>query len=333
MKMNDPHRTDRLHALILLSAMAWHSFGVQAADAPPAPPMAAPPAMMAAPPAPVPALVPPAVAIARPAPSEVALVTESLSKFLAQADPATKTVLSKYPDLVVVQAPRTNSAIVPLLSPGFRAKHDANVEIARKGDIDVLFMGDSITDFWRDAGRGDVPNPPRAGKAVFDRYYGAMKVANFGISGDTTQGVLYRLQSGEGQGFKPKAIMLMIGTNNTGRNSAPEIAEGIGAVVLEMRKDFPDARILLLAVFPRGNPGDPARATIAEINQKIAKLDDGKNVFYLDIGNKFLNADSVITTDIMNDRLHPTEKGYEIWAEAVKEPLAKLMAAAPSPAH
>jgi lysophospholipase L1-like esterase len=193
-------------------------------------------------------------------------------------------------------------------------------------------MGDSITDFWRNAGRAGVTNPPTAGKAVFDKYYGGMKVANFGISGDTTQGVLYRLQDGEGQGFKPKAIMLMIGTNNNGRNSPPEIAEGIGAVVLEMRKDFPDAKILLLAVFPRGNPGDSARAAIADINQKIAGLDDGKNVFYLDIGSKFLNSDGVITPDIMADRLHPTEKGYEIWAEAVKEPLAKLLAATPTPA-
>jgi beta-glucosidase len=255
----------------------------------------------------------------------VAQVNESLKKFLTQTDPGTKAILDKYPELLAVQAPRANSAIVPALNPGFRNKHAANLELAQKGDIDFLLMGDSITDNWRSAGRAGVTNPAGAGKAVFDKYYGAMKAANFGIGGDTTQGVLYRLQDGEGQGFKPKAIMLMIGTNNTGRNSPPEIAEGVGAIVLEMRKDFPDAKILLLAIFPRGNPGDPARAAIAEINQKIAKLDDGKNVFYLGIGSKFLNADGVITPDIMADRLHPTEKGYEIWAEAVKEPLAKLL--------
>src|SRR6185312_13361727 len=106
-------------------------------------------------------------------------------------------------------------------------------------------------------------------------------------AGDTTQGVLWGLQNGEGQGFSPKAIMLMIGTNNTGGNTAPEIAEGIGAVVMEMRKDFPNAKILLLAVFPRGNPGDRVRDQIAEINKTIAKLDDGQHVFYLDIGPKF----------------------------------------------
>ncbi|MBM3832223.1 MAG: GDSL family lipase [Verrucomicrobia bacterium] len=183
----------------------------------------------------------------------------------------------------------------------------------------MLFMGDSITDFWRNAS-GNF-----AGKPVFDKYFSEMKVANFGISGDTTQGVLSRLQNGEGQGFKPKAIMLMIGTNNTGRNSPPEIAEGIGAVVLEMRKDFPDAKILLLAVFPRSTPENPVRSAIRAINQTIAKLHDGRHVFYLDIGNKFLDAEGNIPRDVMMDGLHPSTKGYEIWAEAVKEPLANLL--------
>jgi lysophospholipase L1-like esterase len=152
-----------------------------------------------------------------------------------------------------------------------------------------------------------------------------MKVANFGISGDTTQGVLFRLQNGEGQGFQPKAIMLMIGTNNAGNCSSAEIAEGVGAIVLEMRKDFPAAKILLLGIFPRANPGDPIRKTVLDVNPLIAKLHDGKNIFYLDIGAKFLDADGVLTAEIMPDKLHPTEKGYEIWAEAVKEPLAELL--------
>jgi lysophospholipase L1-like esterase len=152
-----------------------------------------------------------------------------------------------------------------------------------------------------------------------------MKVANFGIAGDTTQGVLFRLKNGEGQGFSPKAVMLMIGTNNTMRNSAGEIAEGIGAVVLELQKDFPNAKILLLAIFPRNTPEDPVRETIAEINATISKLHDGKTVFYLDIGAKFLDDKGNIPKDVMSDALHPTTKGYEIWAEAVKEPLANLL--------
>ena len=274
-----------------------------------------------------PAPVPAAVAIARPTAEEVQLAERSLASFLETADPAVKAINQKYPGLISVRVPPPNSAVVPSLAPFFQSKHQANLEVAKKGDIDVLFMGDSITDFWRSA-EGNM-----AGKPVFDKYYGSMKAANFGIAGDTTQGVLYRLQHGEGQGFSPKAVMLMIGTNNAGRNTAPEIAEGIGAIVLEMQKDFPKAKILLLGIFPRSTPNDPVRKTIAEINGIISRLNDGNRVYYLDIGAKFLDADGNISRDIMSDSLHPTTKGYEIWAEAVKESLANLMKDIPTPAN
>jgi lysophospholipase L1-like esterase len=161
---------------------------------------------------------------------------------------------------------------------------------------------------------------------MFDKYFGHIKTANFAIAGDTTQGVLWGLANGEGQGFSPKTVMLMIGTNNTGGQTAPEIAEGIGAVVLEMRKDFPTAKILLLAVFPRSTPGDPVRDKIAEINKLISKLDDGQHVFYLDIGQKFLDDKGEFLPDAFRpDNLHPAAKGYDIWGAAVKDKLAELM--------
>ena len=223
----------------------------------------------------------------------------------------------------------TNSAIVPKLNPAFMPRHNDFVEIAKKGDIDVLFMGDSITDWWRNpGGTNGFPhgvNGAYTGKPVFDKYFGSWKVANFGIAGDTTQGVLWRLQNGEGQGYQPKVIMLMIGTNNTRRNSAPQIAEGVTAVVQELRKDFPDAKILLLGIFPRSGRTSPLRAEITAINEIISKLNDSQHIFYLDIGSKFLNADGSIPKDIMSDGLHPTTKGYEIWAEAVKGPLDNLL--------
>ena len=177
----------------------------------------------------------------------------------------------------------------------------------------VVFMGDSITDGWRNTG-----------KAVFDQFYAPLKAANFGIGGDTTQGVLWRLQNGEGAGFKPKAIMLLIGTNNSGSGTSAEIAEGVGAVVLQLRTSFPDAKILLLAIFPRVDK-DVQKQLVAAANPIIAKLHDGQHVFYLDIGQKFLAADGSISRDIMNDGLHPTAKGYQIWADAVKDQLAELM--------
>jgi lysophospholipase L1-like esterase len=284
----------------------------------------------ATPPGPA-AEVPDAVRMARPSDAEVAKVRAKLAKM---------SLLKKYPDLVRVNPPAPlseNTAIRPSLSSGFAMKHEQNLEVARQGEANLLFMGDSITDFWRNeqgiGGRGGGPAAappadgviPYAGKAVLDKYFGQWKVANYGIAGDTTQGVLYRLQNGEGEGINPKAIMLMIGTNNTGRNSAGEIAEGIGACVLELEKDFPNARILLLAVFPRGRPDDPARETIAQINKTISRLDDGKKVFYLDINKGFLDAQGNIPTDVMSDALHPTSKGYEIWAKAVIDPITAMM--------
>jgi lysophospholipase L1-like esterase len=276
----------------------------------------------AQPPAPAaPAQVPAAVAIARPSSAEVDAARAAFQRFLAAADPATRALVDKYPGLLEVRPPQPNTAVIPALAPQFQAKHQANLAVAKQGDSEVLFMGDSITDFWRNT-EGNF-----AGKPVLDKYFGHWKVANFGIAGDTTQGVLYRLKNGEGTGFKPKAIMLMIGTNNTARNTAAEIAEGIGAVVLELQRDFPDAKILLLGVFPRGRATDPVRGTIAEINRTIAKLNDGNRVRYLDIGAGFLDADGNIPADVMSDGLHPSGKGYEIWAKAVTAPLTELMGA------
>ena len=272
-------------------------------------------------PKPEPAPVPDIVAIPRPNADEVELAEQGLKKYLDNADPAIKEINRKYPGLFAINVPRpVNTAIIPSLAGWFNQKHQNNLQVAGQGgDIDVLFMGDSITDFWRNA------DGAYAGKPVMDKYFGDLKIFNFGIAGDTTQGVLYRLQNGEGQGFSPKAIMLMIGTNNTMQNNAAEIAEGIGAVVLELQKDFPKAKILLLAVFPRGTPDDPVRATIAEINNKISKVHDGKKVYYMDIGDNFLDDNGFISADIMSDALHPSTKGYEIWAEAVKDKLRNLI--------
>jgi len=150
-------------------------------------------------------------------------------------------------------------------------------------------------------------------------------VPSFDLANHLTQGVLWGLQNGEGTGFQPKAIMMMIGTNNSGGNTGPEIAEGVGAIVLELRKDFPNAKILLLAIFPRNAPTSPARKVNADASAIYSKLADNQHVFYMDIGQKFLSPDGTISTEIMADGLHPTAKGYVIWGDAVKDKLAELM--------
>ena len=262
--------------------------------------------------------VPPEVAIPRPTPAELTQVNEAVTKWIASDKSKNKPLLVKFESLLMLQPPRMNvAATYTQTQQRMGPRHLGFVETASKGNIDFLLEGDSITDWWV---QGD------AKKAMFDKYFGNMRTANFAIAGDTTQGVLWGLKNGEGQGFQPKAIMLMIGTNNAGSFTAPEIAEGVGAVVLEMRKDFPDAKILLLAIFPRSTPGDPVRDKIAEVNKIISKLDDQRHVFYMDIGPKFLDDKGFFLPDAFQaDNLHPQPKGYDIWGDAVKDKLADLM--------
>lgn len=262
--------------------------------------------------------VPPEVAIPHPTAMEISQVNQELKRLIDTDQSAVQPLLTKFASLMMLQPTRFNvAATYTQTAQRMGPRHLGFVETAKKGDIDLLLDGDSITDFW---------NQNDANRAMYNKYFGAIKTADFAISGDTTQGVLWGLKNGEGQGYQPKAVMLMIGTNNTSVNTAAEIAEGIGAVVLEMRNDFPNAKILMLAVFPRGVPGDAVRDKIAEINRIIRKLDDQKHVFYLDIGNNFLDDKGFFLPDTFRpDNLHPVAKGYDIWGAAVKDKLAELM--------
>jgi lysophospholipase L1-like esterase len=264
-----------------------------------------------------PAPVPPEVAIPRPSPAELDQVNAALKRLIDSDKSAVQPLLKKYESLMLLQPPRLNvAATFTQTNQRMGPRHEGFVEIAKQGGIDLLLHGDSITDWWLQ----------EANKPVFDKYFGHLKTANFAIAGDTTQGVLWGLRNGEGQGFQPKAVMLMIGTNNTGTFTGPEIAEGVGAVVLELRRNFPNAKILLLAIFPRSVPGDPVRDKIAEVNRLISRLDDRQHVFYMDIGSKFLDEKGVFLPDSFRpDNLHPQAKGYEIWGEAVSAKLAELM--------
>ena len=265
-----------------------------------------------------PAPVPPEVAIVRPTPEELTQVNVAVRRMIAAEPQPAKALLEKFEPQLLLQPPRLNVAATYTQTTQRRGpRHEGFVEIAKQGNIDLLLHGDSITDWWV---QGD------ANKAMFEKYFSGIKTANFAIAGDTTQGVLWGLKNGEGQGFQPKAVMVMIGTNNSGTFSAAEIAEGVGAVVLEMRTDFPDAKILLLAIFPRSVPGDPVRDKIAEVNRIIARLDDQKHVFFMDIGAKFLDERGFFLPDAFRtDNLHPQAKGYEIWGEAVKQKLSELL--------
>lgn len=222
-----------------------------------------------------------------------------------------------------------NTAIEPTPQRGqaWLNRHEGFLAEAKRGGIDLLFLGDSITDFWRD---------PARGLAVWEKNFAPLHAANFGISGDRTQHLLWRIEQGEVDGIAPKVVVLLIGTNNTGfesdlrtpRNTTAETIEGATLVVRTLRAKLPGSKLLLLAVFPRADEkGPPPGQQIPEINAALARLADGKSVHFLDVGPKFLDAEGKVSRDLMPDLLHPNTRGYEIWADALREPLAKLLAA------
>lgn len=229
-------------------------------------------------------------------------------------------LLQWMPQLLEVLPQGRNRAIEPAPAGWPLSRHEANLAITAAADPELLLLGDSTTDSWRDT------EGPQAGAAAMQRHFGRWRVVNFGVSGDATQGLLWRLQNGEGRGFAPRVVMLMIGTNNIGHDTVAEIGAGVAAVVQQVRSSFPQARILLLGVLPRGSARAPLRRTIAALNQRIARLHDGQWVFYRDIGSLFTDADGNIPATLMSDAIHPAPQGYEVWGQAVAETISRLMA-------
>jgi beta-glucosidase len=178
--------------------------------------------------------------------------------------------------------------------------------------VDLIFIGDSITHYWE-----------TTGKAVWDDYYGDRKAVNMGFRGDRTQNVLWRLDNGELKGISPKVAVILIGTNNTQAGDTPdETGVGIIAVAERVRAKLPNTKILILGIFPCGPSPSYMRTCNVNANALASLRNDGKQIFYLDIGSKFLNSDGkTLSKEIMSDYLHPTEKGYEIWAQSIERTL------------
>jgi len=197
----------------------------------------------------------------------------------------------------------------------WNATHAANVAEAAKGEAELVFQGDSITDMSR-------------GSESWKKTFASYRYATFGIGGDRIQNVLWRLEHGEIGALKPKLVVLLIGTNNIGTTSddVGDITRGVKAVVDKLRAGHPSAKILVLGIFPREEKADaPVRTTIAKINVMLARqLDDGKTVFVRDIGKVFLEADGTLSTAVSADHLHLTEEGYRRWAEAIAPTVKEL---------
>ena len=202
-------------------------------------------------------------------------------------------------------------------------RHEAFLARTKQRGVDLAFVGDSITQGWE----GD-------GKAAWKENFAPLKAANYGIGGDQTQHVLWRLTEGkEFVGIAPKVVVLMIGTNNFGSHTPVQIAAGVEAIVKEVRQQERGVEVLLLGIFPRaGNApkGDSCPAAnlnpkVAATNALLAKFDDGKHVHYLDIGKKFLEKDGSLSKKVMPDYLHLSADGYERWAKAILPKVKELL--------
>ncbi len=230
------------------------------------------------------------------------------------------TLLSIVLSHAVVGPAHAHSAVEPAPRPdtGWKDRQKLlNTRAAEAGEkAKVIFIGDSITQGWEGEG-----------KEVWAKYYAQRGAVNLGIGGDRTQHVLWRLDNGNLEGLKPKAAVLMIGTNNSnGEDNTPEqIADGITAIVKKLRLKLPDTKILLLAIFPRSENFSAQRGKLAMINQVIRRQADGRNVLWVDFGHRFLNDDGTMPRSLMPDYLHLSAPGYEIWAEAIEDQLSGIL--------
>ena len=205
----------------------------------------------------------------------------------------------------------------PDFPQAWMAMFKGQLQEASKGEAQVAFLGDSITQGWGDTG-----------KAIWGQQFAPMKAANFGTGGDTTRQVLWKIENGLLDPIKPKVVVMNIGTNNLygdqNAGSDEEVAEGIKACVTAIRAKLPDAKVLLLGILPRQNEYFSSR--VRNINAITAKLDDGTTVRYLDMGPQFAESLGKVRPELYNaDQLHLVEAGYAMWAQTMRPLLDEMM--------
>jgi lysophospholipase L1-like esterase len=231
------------------------------------------------------------------------------------------------PPAVVSPAPSPPAAAPWIAAPRpwsqatWLAEHDDFVAQAQHGPYDVVFLGDSITAFFA-----------TRGATAWERDITPLgAVADFGIEGDRTQFVLWRVLHGELEPTNARVVVLMVGTNNLATATPENVARGVGAIVDAVHAALPHAIVILNAILPRGAKDAPARAATAEVNARIATLADGTSVRWVDATSAFLTADGTIGPALMPDALHPSAAGYDAWSAALRPALAAALAAHPVP--
>ncbi len=197
---------------------------------------------------------------------------------------------------------------------GFMKRHAVFVAVAKKRKAQVVFLGDSIFARW-----GWPSNLEQ-----FRDEFGQYSAANFGIGGDRTQHVLWRVVNGEFDGFTPKVVVLMIGTNNarTAANPPEQVAAGNRNIIAAIHTRSPEAKVLLHPIFPRGSVSASRRKKV--VNALILSFRDGKRVHFFDVNDRFLDSGGKVLATLMPDRLHLRALGYQVRALAIRDKLAEL---------
>jgi lysophospholipase L1-like esterase len=202
--------------------------------------------------------------------------------------------------------------------------HEQLVAKAKAGGIDLYFLGDSITRRW-----GCTDAVWAQNFANWKQNFFGWNAGNFGWGADAIQNILWRIENGELDGVNPKVIVILAGTNNIGTRpggdeKVTDIVRGLDALVATCRQKAPDAKIILTAIFPR-NDSMAVWPEIQRVNEQLATRADGKNIYYLNINDKLANADGVLFDGMTIDKLHPTVKGYQVWADALKPMLTEFL--------
>jgi len=229
------------------------------------------------------------------------------------------------PALRQAAAPSPADMPVPRTDPNSMIAHAQLLQKARQGRIDVYFEGDSITRRW---GATDYPHLLENWR---QNLFG-WNAANFGWGADTTQNILWRLNNGELDRVHPKIIVLLAGTNNVSTTVPPEgdegkvadITRGMEAILRVMRTKAPDATVIVTAIFPR-NDNMTVMQTINKINENLSRLADGKKVRYINVNDKLADPEGRLFDGMMVDKLHPTVRGYQVWADALKPVFTELL--------
>jgi lysophospholipase L1-like esterase len=200
--------------------------------------------------------------------------------------------------------------------------HAQLLEKAKKGRITIYFEGDSITRRW---GATDCPEF----LANWTTNFFGWNAANFGWGADRVENILWRLENGELDGVHPKIIVLLAGINNVGPMpgddaKVEDITQGLKAVIAVCQRKAPKATIVLTALFPR-NDNMAAIPTINKINDNLAKIADGKKIRYLNVNDRLADEDGRLFEGMSKDKLHPTVKGYQVWADGLKPIFAEIL--------